>query len=518
MARRFFGDLPIRSSSNCLFVQATSPVCRYVVLSKDSDNPAYIASGAFEHAEGEDFVAEIRKRLAGDRISVSQAVLLLPRGDVEVNSFRLPPSTEEEIPNLVANMVAQQVDDAGGQFATDFVIGHHDVDGSMDVLSFTVDGPVMDSWEARFRAEGLKLVAVTFGGMGAVHLLGQVSTKPARTSIVVTTTDQDTDLAVVENAQPILFRTIPRATSGEPIGVDQLSGDIQRTLTLVGHPDDDETRVYLIGTVDEQQETARSLSEKLSLSVSLVNPFDQIGGESTAEQPSRFANLIGVARAWNQESLAVDLLHPRKPPVKPGPWGKVAFWGTIAASLLALGGYLLWEQAVDQRIALEDQKVKLQRLIKPAKKAQSKQVIVDAIQAWRSNDVVWLDELKFLSEKMPDATEATLGSLNMTMSGVRGQMDMTVEVSEPSVRMALEEAVRDDRHSIRSKRVTDASRKNNSAWRFQTVVTVARREPSTLPVVETAPVKPASPASDDPSAKPADSVVTDTAEMELEHE
>ena len=46
--------------------------------------------------------------------------------------------------------------------------------------------------------------------------------------------------------------------------------------------------------------------------------------------------------------MPIDLLHPRKPTSEPTLWKRFGFWGMIAASLLALGGYLLWEKAADQ--------------------------------------------------------------------------------------------------------------------------------------------------------------------------
>ena len=288
----------------------------------------------------------------------------------------------------------------------------------------------------------------------------------------MTTTDQDTDLVVIENTKPVLFRTIPRATGGEQFVIDQLAGDIERTLNLVGHPDDEETRVYLIGTVGEQEDAAKLLSDRLSLSVSLVNPFEQLRGGADVDKPSRFANLIGTATAWNRDSLIVDLLNPRKPAAKPSPWGRVGFWGVIAASLLALGGYLLWEQNADQQLLLEDQKNQLKRLIKPVKRARQKELVANAIDSWRATEVNWLDELKVLSDRMPPASDATVGTLVLTSGNGMGHMDMSVEVSEPDVRMALEESIRDERHAIRSKRVTDASKRNSAAFRFQTVVTI----------------------------------------------
>ena len=478
----------IKTTSTCLFLQPTWPVCRYVVVRPGESRPQLIAAGSFDAELPEALVEHMKAELASRKVSVSRAVLLLPRGNVEVNSLRMPPASEDELPEMVSNVIAQQVDDSGEANVHDFVVSETHDDESQELLTFTVTESILKEWSSRFREQGIRLQSVTFGGIGAVQLLESVSVRPARTSMVVTSTDQDTDLVVVESGRPRLFRTIPRATGDDQFVIQQLAGDIQRTLTLVGHPDDEQTRIYLIGTVGEQQDAAEQLSQQLGLSVSMVNPFDQLDGQAVVDKPSRFANLIGAACAWNRGSLVVDLLNPRKPAVKKGPWGRVAFWGSVVALLAAIAGYLLWEQGAEQRELVADQKVKLQRLIKPARKAQTKLAISGAIDAWRASEVSWLDELDILSARMPPAADATAGNLNMVSAGTTGRIDLSVEVSHPDVRMQLEEAIRDSRHAIRSKRVTDASNRSSSVWRFQTSITVAP-EPATLPeliAIETA--------------------------------
>ena len=461
------------SPSTCLILQPSTPTSRYLVVRGGADKPQLVLAGAFEHTDTESIVDRTREELARHSVSVNRAVLLMPRGELEVNSVRLPPATEEEMPELVANMAAQQAEDATSVNVSDFIVCQEIEDGSHDVLTFTMPQEKLDQWKQRFKKSGMKLSSVTFGGIGAVSLLNQVSNHPARTSIVVTTTDQDTDLAIVEAGKPIVFRTIPRATGGEQFVTDQLAGDIRRTLTMVGHPDEEEIRVYLIGTVGEQEDAAKSLAEKLSLSVSLVNPFERLSGAASVDKPSRFANLIGTACAWKDASLLVDLLNPRESPKQPGIWQRYGFWLSMAGALALFGGYILWEQAADKRIELEDQRAKLQTLIKPVKRSQSRQAVVAAVQSWRASEVSWLDELLWLSETFPPASDATVGTVTMTSNRGGGRIELPIVATDTNVRMNLEKAVRDDRHTIRSKRVIDASNPTNAAWRFNSTVTVA---------------------------------------------
>lgn len=464
-----------KRSPYCLFVQATRPTCRFVLVRERADSPELILADSLLTDDSDSLAAQIQPQLPKG-LSISRVVLLLPRDTVEMNSLRLPPATEEEIPELVLNLLTQQLEDGPG-CVHDFIVSREASDGTRDILTFTMPDEQITTWKTQFRAQGFNLEAITFGGIGAVSLLNQVTQRPPQTAVVVTTTDQDTDLAVVESEKPVLFRTIPSTGESEQFVVDQLAGDIQRTLTLMGHPDDEESRVYLIGTNDsEQTNAAQALHERLALPVNLVNPFDQLNGDiqraSKAKKPSRFGNLIGTACAWNRQTMPVNFLAPKQKPVPPSLWKRFGFWGSIAAALIALAGYLIWEQRADFQVQLDAQQTELQRRIKPVKRAQAKQVTVNALDAWRANEINWLDELLFLSENLPSADKATVGAITMTTTTGRGRIDLPISVSQSTVRPELEAALRDERHQISSQRVVDVSNDANSAWRFKSVISV----------------------------------------------
>lgn len=468
-------------NSLCVFVQATLPTCRYVVIRESAGAPVLITAGSVDIEGYDELARAVQTQLAGGP-NVSRAVLLLPRGEIEVHSLRLPPATEEEVPELVVNLIQQQVEE---NFAGvhDFVVSQQHDDDGRDVLTFTVSEERLQIWQQGFKQHGFKLEAICFGGLGAVSLLNQIAQRPAKTSIVVTTTDQDTDLAVVEDERPTMFRTIPRATSAETFVIDQLAADIQRALALKEHSENEESRVYLIGTKDpEQSAAAKRLNEQTGLPVSLVNPFDQLAGDVqqavSIKRPSRFANLIGTACAWNQQALLTNLLAPKKPPQAPSLWSRYGFWVSVAACLLAFGGYLLWEQTVEANQEIEAERVKLQRLIQPVKKSQTKQAIVGAVNRWKANDINWLDELWYLSEKLPPAEDITIGNLTMNApAGQLGQINMPVVISESELRATLEEAINDARHSITNGRLTNVTQPGPKAWRFQSTISIRPAAP-----------------------------------------
>ena len=119
------------------------------------------------------------------------------------------------MPELVAHQVPAPANDDGQGLICDFLLRSDLEEDGCEVLAFTTTQSQLAKWKAEFKAAKCRLIGVTFGGLGAVRLLQQVTQAPALTSLVVTTTDQDSDLAVVQQGRPTLFRTIPRAAGGE---------------------------------------------------------------------------------------------------------------------------------------------------------------------------------------------------------------------------------------------------------------------------------------------------------------
>ena len=74
-----------------------------------------------------------------------------------------------------------------------------------------------------------------------------------------------------------------------------------------------------------------------------------------------------------------------------------------------------------------------------------------------------------------------------------GVVDLSVQVSSPDVVTELEAAIRDDRHSVTSKRVAEVSDSENLNWSFETRITFrpTERLPLALeePIVTDSPVQ-----------------------------
>ena len=86
-----------------------------------------------------------------------------------------------------------------------------------------------------------------------------------------------------------------------------------------------------------------------------------------------------------------------------------------------------------------------------------------------------------------------------TNTSGNGVIDLGVQVSEPEVVARLEDAVRDARHSISSKRVSETGGQQKLPWAFETQIIFKPSELPELTVVEeTGATDEATEASEDP--------------------
>lgn len=470
--------------SLCLFIQASRTDCRYVVVERSQAAPKLLGGGSFELQE-QPLTAQVRDHAAAQNLRVRHAVLLLPRSELEMVSLHLPPASESELPELVQGALLQEQDDAATRPVSDFLITHHDGE-STEVTVFSVDESSVDRWKAEFKAAGLNLIGVTFSGAGAAEMLPAILSDMDQTNVVITMSDQDLDLVVSTGARPVLFRTIPWSAEDDHQLADRLGEEIPRTISLAHHlREDDSPRIHLAGDLGEYESQLRSLSELIADPVSMIDPLDLVQSRTTLANPSRYANLIGVALAWNRGGLSLNLLAPRRPAVPAGPWRKLAVAGALVAVIVLMLGYQVWSERSAELHAIEDRQQKLKKLSKRADKSRELQALADAISDWRRDDIAWIDELRGLAERLPSSDQALVRKMNLSIDAQRqGIIDLSVQVSKPEIVTLLEDALRAGERSVSSKRVSESDEKSKLPWGFDTRVVFQPAELPDLPVPE----------------------------------
>lgn len=462
-----------KQTPELLIADLTDQAVRYLVVRFSKDRIQLISRGQFDVHSQDDGVGlaqQIRMLLDEQSISCNQACLLLSRPSIDTVTDSLPPASTDELPILVANLVAQHDEDAD-QKVIDFLVTSQSDDKGIDVLAMTCDRSMIESHQKEFSRNGFSLRNITYSGLGAVELLGKVAHQKQPIAAAITFTDQTTKIAVLHHGRPLLFRSLQTGLESTSAYGSALAAELQRTLAFVGVADEDSAQVYLIGEKSGLMEIASLLADTLSCSVSVADACDHIDRSeiSSFDDAPGYANLIGVASAISNERLDLDFMNPREAPTPPSQVTRLTFWAAVAASVFLFLGYLWYSDTQEQQQAIDAKKSSLSRFAKRANKALEYQDLVDAVNQWQRSDVAWLDEIRDLSERFPLKSESLVKRMTMS-SGADGvaTVDISVQVSSPDVVTELEAALRDDRHSVTSKRVAEVSDTENLNWSFET--------------------------------------------------
>ncbi|MBM4074990.1 MAG: hypothetical protein FJ267_05030 [Planctomycetes bacterium] len=452
----------------CLFVQMTQPVCRYVVVERGSPTPHLLVAGSFEVAEDRPLVDQVKEEIQSLNVKPRHAIALLLRTDIEISSIHLPPATPQELPDLVKNSAMLDADDSAGERVYDYLVTHQDEE-ACDALVFSAEEKRLEQLSADFKRAGFSLIGATFSGLGAMELLNHALQCPDRMAITVTVGDHELHVASQVNGVPNFFRSISWPTDDDRSIADKLAEEIPRIVAMAARGENLSPHVYLVGRESELDSIASPLSDSLSINTEILDPLNQFENLGKVDSPSRFASLLGIARAWGDQGLNLDLLNPHKSPSPPSATRRLALWGFVAASVLAAVGYLASNSQTDQIKEVEGLRAKHKLRSKKATQSLQHQATLDAINDWRSDEIVWLDELKELSDRLPQSDQALLRRLTLAVDSQRnGVVNLSVQVSKPEVVAQLEDALRDDRHSVSSKRVSEAEDRSDFPWGFET--------------------------------------------------
>jgi hypothetical protein len=459
-----------KRSNAILLVDQADPTPRFLVAAYDQKQLKVLLKGQVVRDEEVSLAQQLRHRLNEESINCSQAVVLLGRPAVEFFSGSMPPAEPHEMPDLVANFVAQESDDVDDR-VIDYVITGGDHQTTTDVLAMTCERKLIETAQRQFREAGFKLSAVTYNGFGAVQLIHQVAHQKLPITIAITSSDSSTEIAVLQQRQPVLFRTIQRGVQPGEVYSSALAAELQRTLAYIGAGDHDSALIYLIGHKEELAEVAEVLSETVSSSVTITGVLDQVDVSAVTpfdDAPS-YAQLIGVASAVHQNRLPANFLSPRKAVARQQPWQRLAPLAAVAAAGLVVVAHLSWSARAADLDLIAKRQATIATLAKQSNQAAELQDIVDTVSQWQQNDITWLDELKDLSDRFPERNQSLVRKMTLSAAdNGAGVVDLSVQVKSPQTITELETAIRDERHSVSSKRVTEINDSEELTWSFDT--------------------------------------------------
>ncbi|MBN2292724.1 MAG: pilus assembly protein PilM, partial [Pirellulales bacterium] len=424
----------------------------------------------------------IRAALKSHRISRPTVLVGVNRQSVEILHLSLPPATDEELPNLVANQFQKESQISDEDAKLDFQPVGDDPAEPRRVTAAALMNDQFDRLQTTCSAAGLQPQRMVLRSYASASLFSRTTSPPEDVCLLVNLVGDEVDLTVTIRGRAVFARTV--RLSGEADDertTRQLVSEIRRTMAVSMQNRLDEGSIegiYIFGGPDDHAELVNRIKAELSLAAMVIDPF--IGVDLPAslvpDNSGAFAPLLGMLLDETQDGKhAIDFLHPRRRPAPRSRRRPLVIAGSLAAALALVGGYHVLDQLstadADNR-ALQKKLSDLKQLVK---KAQKKEEVVRAVSEWQSNDVNWLDELRDMSLRFPSSRDTVV--LRMTLSRARGSggaVNYSGLVRDPLIVVRMESNMRDKYHDIRSKRVQEQPDKDYT-WRFETAMTVAKR-------------------------------------------
>ena len=405
-------------------------------------------------------------------------LLGVSRSQVDVAYLDLPPATDDELPDLVNHQLLIEAGDNSDQSIVDFLPLNEDPEEPRRVCTVSIEAAIATAMSDECTALAGKPETIGFQPTATAQRFHHLAPRICEPLLLVNLVDRDVDLIVCEGGTVRYTRGFVVSTDDQPEVGAQLAVEIRRTLAVspvdgkqVGH-------VYLFGTLEQHDVLVSLLSDSLDLPVSLLNPFESIdlGDTCTPSDVGRFAPLLGMLQDAVSGRQSIDFAHPRKPPQPRSRWRQFAFYVTAASLLLAAIATFLYRDHLATRQALNNLQLRADQFQRRLEKVRAKQVIVDAVARWRSDDVTWLDELRDVSARFPHGSDAAVRKMSLGSSPGGGVLDLKLQVRDPQTIAAMESGLRDPFHQVRSKRISEIADGGDLPWQFETLITLQRRD------------------------------------------
>jgi len=429
-----------------------------------------------------DLSGSLAAALADEKIGRLPALVGVERSSIELLHFTLPPARDNELPVLVANQAMRESQLIGEQSVIDFVPIDDNPAAPRNVIAAALSPDERERIQATCAAAGLKPSRMLLRPFAAASLFVRTASPPEETYLLVNRITDEVDLTIVVEGKPVFFRTVRLPENADEAQLtERLLMEVNRTLAAAPQTHlGGETAefVYLFGRPDDHQDLVERIRDDLYLTAKVFDPFEalRVDEELVPEDSGRFVPLLGMLLDEAAGSHAVDFLHPRE---KPRPVNRAlvaAIAGAVLAAAILGVAYERWSTWSEIDAKYDAKKEEYDKLKKATAKADDVRKLVGAIEAWKARDVVWLDELRDLSLRLPSSRDVVLSSMALSPSqSGGGTIDFEGLMRAPGVLVNLEKKIRDEYRQVRSKGVRERRGEREYTWTFDTTLSVKRR-------------------------------------------
>lgn len=352
------------------------------------------------------FGEKLRERLRAAGGPPAPVLVSVGRDRVILKELKYPPVPPAEEPALVRFQAIKEMSDSPDDVVLDYVPLPGDGGAERHAMAVMLRKDVFHAVQAMCVAAGLKLAGViprpyaVAAGLVRAFAAGTAPPPDHKADAVAALTlgPSGGEFTVVRDGAMVLTLAIPAPVlASETMLVSQL----RRNLTVYAgqHPGHPIAAVYLA-------EVGPGWAGRLAAALGVpVHTYDPLAG-AVLPVPDRFrgrfAGAVGLLAGKAHDALPINFAAPRQPTTARDPARRTLVLAVVAAALLLAGGGAFAYLAVsgsDARTA--ELAARRDDLKDKTDKGKATVTRANAVDAWSKREVVWLDELHDLAERMP---------------------------------------------------------------------------------------------------------------------
>ncbi len=432
-----------------------------------------------------DVGARIAAALSARGIGQVDTLVSVGRSQIELRHLSLPPAPDEELPELVRFQAMREFNQLDEQWLLDFLPIGQTAEGGQHVMAAAIGPEAVARINKTCEAAGLKPTRFVLRACAAASLWGRnEAIEIAQPRLLVDLLTDEADLTVLIGGQVVFLRTT--RLGGDPLQEAEharlLITEIRRTMAASQNQLGGQkvASIIVCGAGEDYAALAGAIEQDLGATAECFDPFEDLKvrrrlQNNLPDHAGRFTPLLGmVLDELEQTPHAIDLLNPRQLAKPPSRYKKFVPWAVAAAVLIgAFFAYRFYHRSwLEEQIA--DLKAETEVLDEALVHGTTARKALDKLEAWSATDVVWLDELRELSQEFPPAKEAMLTRLVLSSAAPGGKMTLEGVTETPGALEPLIEALRDREHQVKTSDESAATSGGHYGWEFKSSVGIRR--------------------------------------------
>lgn len=401
-----------------------------------------------------DMGADLQRILQEKGVGSASTLFALGNSQLNVMYFTLPPSKNEEIPELLKNQAVREMPNYLENRPLDFLMLNDIPTEPRRVLALSLTGEQQRDLQQISRSARRKPAKIEYRSATAAAFVqyGNILPEDDPPVLLVNILADELDLTTLAGRQIINVRNVKLPRSQEPgERTQRIFTEISRTLNigLQDYSDDSIEHLLLFLGEGEESELLEKL-EKQNLQVRTINPLEnaKVKSGQMPEHPGRYAALLGaiLCEAAGRKP-AVDLLHPKSKP-KPPNYAAIVLIVFMLLLFCAFGFYILGKREIAR---LEKEKNELDKTYKELyalhQQWATPYVVLSNAVVQDKADAVWLDVIRDIIPHFPEQQDMMVNQMSFVSGPDRrvpnsvGRIEIRAIVRDHSVVAKLKHAL-----------------------------------------------------------------------------